>query len=272
MKVNGINSSIQSLILLLSPACGGLLLTVASLEVCFAVDVVTAIFAILLMFSLKVASLPQKTEGKAGYFDDLKEGIAYARSHPFFLDLLLFFGIFFFLIVPGAYLTPLLIARKYGSDVWILTANEVVYSGGAILGGIVVAAWGGFRNRLHTISFFSVVFGILLAIVGLPKNFYLYLIIMLFLGVCGPFINAAFNVLLQEKTDPEMHGRVFGFVQIVISTVMPVGMLVFGPLADTVKIEWLLMASGVIMAVTGVVVLFNRRLIAAGKQEKTHVE
>lgn len=265
MKVNGINSSIQSLTLLISPAVGGALLTAAPLEICFMVDVVTALVAIVLMVVLKVMPLP-KTEGpKAGYFDDLRAGFSYMRTHPFIKDLLVFFAVFFFLIVPGAYLTPLLIARNYGEEVWRLTANEVIYSGGAILGGLAIAAWGGLKNRLYTIALFSGLFGLLMAVLGFTTNFVAYLIIMLMLGVCGPFLNATFTVMLQEKTDAQMQGRMFGFVQIIISTVMPLGMLIFGPLADVVKIEWLLIITGVVMVITGVCILFNHRLREAGK-------
>lgn len=273
MKVNGINTSIQSLTLLLSPAVGGALMTLAALEICFMLDVVTAAIAITLMLMLKVMPLPKAEGPKAGYFDDFRAGFSYMRTHPFIKDLLLFFAVFFFLIVPGAYLTPLLIARNFGQEVWRLTANEVIYSGGAILGGLAIAAWGGLKNRLHTIALFSGIFGLLMAVLGVATSFTVYLIIMLFLGVCGPFLNATFTVMLQEKTDLQMQGRMFGFVQIIISTVMPLGMLIFGPLADVMKIEWLLIITGVVMAATGVLILFNRRLREAGKPlETSHPE
>ena len=47
-------------------------------------------------------------------------------------------------------------------------------------------------------------------------------------------------VLLQETVEPQMQGRVFGLVQIVSSSALPLGMAIFGPLADVVSVEWLL--------------------------------
>jgi hypothetical protein len=43
-----------------------------------------------------------------------------------------------------------------------------------------------------------------------------------------------------------------------MSTMMPLGMLVFGPLADRVSIEILLIVSGVLMAIPGAWVFFTR--------------
>jgi DHA3 family macrolide efflux protein-like MFS transporter len=51
--------------------------------------------------------------------------------------------------------------------------------------------------------------------------------------------------LLQETVEPEKQGRIFGFVGIVMAVTMPIGMLVFGPLADVVSVEAILVASGI---------------------------
>ena len=64
--------------------------------------------------------------------------------------------------------------------------------------------------------------------------------------------------LLQETVEPERQGRVFGFVGIVMALAMPIGMVVFGPLADVVPIEWLLVAAGVLTFVVA-----RRRRLAA---------
>ena len=54
-KVNGINSSVQSVIMLLSPMVSGALLSMTTIEVIFFIDVVTAAMAVLtLLFFLKV--------------------------------------------------------------------------------------------------------------------------------------------------------------------------------------------------------------------------
>lgn len=93
---------------------------------------------------------------------------------------------------------------------------------------------------------------------GLSKNFYLYLVFMFFGGIPMPFWNASTITLLQETVREDMQGRVFSVQQLIMNTIMPVGMLFFGPIADFVSIEFLLVLSSILMAIPGVWIFFNR--------------
>ena len=81
-----------------------------------------------------------------------------------------------------------------------------------------------------------------------------------------PFFNASAVTLLQELAAPEMHGRVFGVQGLIINSVMPLGMLVFGPIADVVRIETLLVISGALMALPGLWLFFNRHAVPAAPE------
>jgi DHA3 family macrolide efflux protein-like MFS transporter len=62
---------------------------------------------------------------------------------------------------------------------------------------------------------------------------------------------------------------VFGFVGIVMAVAMPLGMVVFGPLADVVSIEVLLVAAGILtFVVIGLAVWLpaGRRAVAAARR------
>lgn len=50
MKVNGVNSSISSLMMFLAPAAGGVILSISSIETAFFIDVITAIIGIGMMW------------------------------------------------------------------------------------------------------------------------------------------------------------------------------------------------------------------------------
>ena len=53
---------------------------------------------------------------------------------------------------------------------------------------------------------------------------------------------------------PEMQGRVFGLLGIVMALAMPAGMAVFGPLADVVSVEVVLIVGGVVTVLVGLVI------------------
>jgi DHA3 family macrolide efflux protein-like MFS transporter len=73
-------------------------------------------------------------------------------------------------------------------------------------------------------------------------------------------------VLLQDQVEPDFLGRVFGILTMISTSVMPLGMLLFGPLAEVVRIEWILLATGALMAILAPAVLVNRRLMDAGRK------
>jgi DHA3 family macrolide efflux protein-like MFS transporter len=226
------------------------------------VDVVTAILAVSLLLILKVpAHQKAADEQKTGYLDDLKEGLAYIRENRAIRTLFIFFAFIFFLVVPVAFLSPLMVARSFGEEVWRLTANEVVFFVGSILGGIIMTAWGGFKNRFRTIGLSCILWAILFVGLGLSNNFVVYLAFMFLAGIPMPIWNASTTTLLQEMVQPDMQGRVFGVQMLIMSTVMPIGMLIFGPIADTISIEALLVIASALMAIPGLWIFFNRQPI-----------
>ena len=67
------------------------------------------------------------------------------------------------------------------------------------------------------------------------------------IGVTSPCYNTPINVTIQEKVAPQMHGRIFSFMQISTSCALPLGMAFFGPLADYIQVQYLLAASGALV-------------------------
>ncbi len=259
IRVNSINGTLQPIIMLTTPLLAGALLSISRLEAIFFIDVVTALLAVVLLVYLRVpAHQKAAIEGKTGYLDDLKEGLAYIRQNKTIRTLFIFFAFIFFLVAPVAFLTPLLIARSYGSEVWRLTANEIVFFLGSIAGGVIMTAWGGFKNHFRTIGLGCMLWAILLVGLGIAPTFILYLVFMLLIGIPMPFFTASTTTLLQEMVEQDLQGRVFGVQQLIISTIMPLGMLVFGPIADVITIEILLILTGILMAIPGVWIFFNR--------------
>jgi DHA3 family macrolide efflux protein-like MFS transporter len=267
MRVNGISSSLQSAIMFASPILSGVLMSVWPLEWVFFLDVGTAALAIgVLAFFLKVephakASAPQTVS----YFADLKLGFRYLRDHRYLVSFFTFVAVLLLLVGPAAFLTPLQVARSFGGEVWRLTAIEVVVSVGMMVGGLTLAVWSGFRNRIHSMVFSTVIMAVCTFLLGLFSNFWVYLIPMGIFGIAMPFFNTAAAVLIQEHVEPDYLGRVFSIFTMVTTSMMPLGMLLYGPAAELVSIELLLLITGGMMAALAVAVLFDRRLLEAGK-------
>lgn len=266
-KVNATNSSIQSLVLMVSPMLSGALLTMSTIETIFFIDVITAAIAVLILLLFLHVPAHAKALGKqtVSYFDDMRKGFTYIRNHDYVKTFFLFCAIFYILAAPVAFLTPLQVTRSFGSDVWRLTAVEITFSMGMMMGGIIMASWGGFKNKVHTMVLANFVIGISTFALGLVPNFWIYLSFMVLIGIVMPIFNTPATVLLQQKVEGDFLGRVFGVLGMISSVMMPLGMLVFGPLSDFVKIEWLLIGTGLLLAAQSLFMLDSKVLIEAGK-------
>ena len=266
-RINATNSSIMSLVTIASPMVSGALLTMTNIEAIFFIDVVTAAAAVsILLLFLRVPSHAKAlAKQTTSYFADMALGLRYIRSHSFLTTFFMFSIAFFFLVSPVAFLPPLQVARNFGSDVWRLTAVEVGFSLGMLLGGIVMAAWGGFKNKARTMALSSIMMGLFTFALGVTPMFWLYLTFMGILGLSMPVFNTPLHVLLQQKVEADYLGRVFGVLGMISSVMLPMGMLVFGPVADFVKIEWLLIGTGLLIFVEGLFMMGNKTLLEAGK-------
>lgn len=266
-KVNSINGSIQSLVMLASPMLSGALLTMARIEIIFFIDVITAAIGVLTLLLLVKVTIHSKAAEKQeiSYMSDFRDGISYIKGHDYVKKFFMFSAFFFFLATPVAFLTPLQVTRSFGSDVWRLTVIEITFSVGMMIGGIIMTSWGGFKNRVHTMVFSAIAMGICTIALGIVPIFGVYLFFMTLFGVVMPMFNIPSTVLLQEKVEENFLGRVFGVYGMISSAVMPLGMIIFGPISDMIRIEWLLIGTGILIFALSLLLLRDKVLIEAGK-------
>lgn len=270
-RVNGISTTIQSIIALVAPVVSGVLVSVCPLYVVFLIDVVTAAGAILILgfFLDFTPAATESREKNTHYFTDMKLGFLYIKEHRYLVSLFMFIATFLFLITPAAMLTPLQVARTFGSDVWRLTAIEVAFSAGMILGGALISIWGGWKNRMVTILVSSGLFAICSAALGIVPTFVLYTGVMVLLGLGTPFFHTPLAVMLQEHVDDAYLGRVFSVSTMLTTSVMPMSMLIFGPLSEKIRIEILLVAASTAMLICVAAACTQKQLFEAGRAVKS---
>ncbi len=266
-RINGLYGTVQALTTLVAPIVAGALLSLVPLQYIFFIDMGTAAIAVcILLFALKVpAHAKALAKQTISYFADMAKGFRYIRGHKYLLLYFLFCTFFFFLAAPAAFLTPLQVARTFGADVWRLTAIEVTFSAGMAAGGFLMSAWKGFKNKIHTMTLSAIIFGVCTVALGLVPNFWVYLGFMVLCGFGMPLFGTPSTVMLQERVEGDFMGRVFSVQGMITTIMMPMGMVLFGPLADVIRIEWMLIATGALMLVAGGFLYWNKTLLEAGK-------
>jgi len=269
-RINGLYGTLNSVVGLVSPMVSGALMGFAPLQVIFFIDVITAVIAIcaiLFLFKLpeKEKTVEQSSSSR-GYLKDIKSGLSYTMKTPWLRGLLFICIGIWICIGPISFLTPLQTARNYGDDVWRLTVIEVAFSVGMLLGGILISIWGGFHNRIRTSAFAGLFMAIGTTVLGFTMPFPPYVGVMTFIGFTMPFFNTPAITLLQERVDPQYIGRVFSLQTMISTSLMPLSMLLFGPLADAIPIEYLLLGTGLILIVLSLLIFTNKALNRAGSR------
>ena len=267
MRFNGINATMQSIVRFAAPAAAGVILTIGTLRSTLSIDILTAVLGIGLLSCIFI-SYERKEKEEAPVLADLKTGISYAFSDKLIGRLLIIYGLFVFLCVPAGYLAGLLVSRVYGDTYGYLTLVELVGFAGMMVGGLLMSTWGGFKNRKATLLLGVDIFGIMAILMGMSTNFIFYLILMTIYGVALTTVQTAITTLLQEKTDIAMQGRVFGLLGSMYSGCMPIGMAIFGPLADVIPLQWIMIASGIALIVIAMVMRCDRQFWSVPNTEK----
>ena len=259
MRYNGINATMQSVVNFAAPAAAGAVFAVSTLRTTLMIDIVTAVLGTGLLSCLVLPKQDTSFE-KSGVLSDMKIGVRYAFSDRGIGKLLIIYGLFTFFCVPAGYLAGLLVRRIFGDTYWYLTAVEVVGFAGMMAGGVAMSTWGGFRSREKTLAAGLLAFGSFAIGMGFSKNFILYLGLMAFYGVALTMVQTAITTMLHEITDTSMQGRVFGLLGTMYAGFLPLGMAVFGPLADILPLQWIMIGSGIALILIAVITYFHQVL------------
>ena len=251
MKYNGMNATMQSVVQFVAPAVAGTVLSIATFRSTLFIDIVTAIIGIGLLSCVLLPKQEVPNEN-ISVFSEIKAGIHYSFSDKMIGKILIVYGLFILLSVPAGFMAALLVSRVYGDVYWYLTAVELVGFAGMALGGVLMGVWSGFKSRVKTFAFGLLILSIMTIGMGVSPYFILYLVMMFVYSIALTIIQTATTTIIQEKVEKSMIGRVFGLLGAMYSGFLPVGMAIFGPLADMLLLQWIMVGSGIALVLVTV--------------------
>jgi len=262
-RIQGINQMLNGGLSVVAAPLGALLLELLPLQGILAIDVITAAFAIVPLFFIKVPQ-PERIErqqndpeNKTTVLQDFKEGLQYMAAWPGLLVIALMAILINFLMTPAFSLMPLLIKNYFGGGAIELGWVESAAGIGVITGGALLGIWGGFKRRILTTFFGLFGMGIsILVMASAPPTKILWLIgAALFMGVMQPITNGPIGAIMQSTVSPDMQARVFSLLSSLASGMAPIGLIIAGPISDRVGIQawfWLGGTICILMAVIGI--------------------
>ena len=259
MKYNGLNATVQSIVQFAAPAVAGAVLSIGTFRATLFIDILTALVGIGLLSCVLLPKQEASNEN-VSVFSEIKAGVRYSFSDKLIGKILIVYGLYILLCVPAGFMAALLVSRVYGDVYWYLTAVELVGFAGMALGGVLMGVWGGFKSRIKTFALGLFVLSLMTIGMGISPYFIIYLVLMFVYSIALTMIQTATTTIIQEKADSSMQGRVFGLMGAMYSGFLPVGMAIFGPLADVMPLQWIIVGSGIALVLVTVYLQVKSKL------------
>lgn len=263
-RIQGINQMLNGGLNIISAPLGALLLEALSIHAILTIDVATALVAILPLIFIQIPQ-PGNDEdvltlknNKSSVWQDMKAGLTYVISWPGLLIIGLMTVLINFTIIPAFSLLPLLVKDFFGGTAihlsWVQSAMGIgIFSGGALLG-----LWGGFKRKILTsmTGLVGLGIGILFVAFAPPNALYLAVIGALIAGAMVSMIMGPFYAVIQSTVHLNMQARVFALMSSVGTAMVPLGLMVAGPVADQFGIQSWFLLGGILCILMAIVGLF----------------
>ena len=241
-RVAGLNQALQGMSMIATPPLGALLLTLMPIHWILGIDVLTALLAICLLFSIFIpqpSSHQSITSVSTTVWQDMRAGFTFLRKWPALLKVMCIAALLNMVLVPAFTLLPILVTQHFYGSAYQLGWMNAAYGFGIVGGGTLLGAWGGFKRRIFTSLIGLAGLGIGSFMIGIsPREAYWTAVIgMALVGIMNAFANGPFFATLQSVVPPRMQGRVFTVLMSVSISTTPIGLAVAGPLADRFGVQ-----------------------------------
>jgi MFS family permease len=252
-RANALISGTFSVSYAVGPALGGLLVAATSVNAAFVLDAATYLISAAFLYLIPLPA-PQTEEG-AGFFEELRAGLAYLAGARVPLG-----------IVIGAFLTILTVNATVPAEVFLA---KYIFDAGDAGYGLLVSVWGGGmvlgsaligvlsdRIALMPVYFLGIFVGALaLAGTGLAPNFALALGALAVAGASNGIDNVTTDTILQKRVPEAFLGRVFAVRFLTYSVGEALAYPAGGLLVDALGPRSTYLLAGAATAAAGVLIL-----------------
>ena len=240
-RLNGVSYLFTSLIQLVGPVIGAVLMAFFPLQLILWIDVITFAIALIPLLMIKIPSVRNLSEKvkTTSFKKDFKEGIITIRIIPGLLILLFLDMIINFLVAPVNVLLPLYINVTHLGTALDLAFISMFLNGGMILGGVITTLKKNWKHKNATYFIGMMIVLGLLSVLGIAPTG-VFILLWLGVGLVGfilPIINTIYMTIIQTTVPPDKMGRVSSVIQSFGNAMFPIGTIIAGPLAEAIGIR-----------------------------------
>jgi MFS transporter, DHA3 family, macrolide efflux protein len=266
-KANGLTQALLGIITIVAGPLGAVMLAILPLQVALMIDVVTASVAVLTLLAFSIPQ-PKETQNKtSSVWSDFKEGVGYVNQNAGLRNLFILLAIAVFLISPSNTLTPLLVKQLFNGGPSEIALLQFMSGVGLILGGGLQAALPQRRPMTTMLVFFALGCGAV-ALTALAPAFWFAAVGWTLYGMGFAVANAKMFAMLNTVVPNQIQGRTISLLTTMMGVVGPLGLLIAGPLGETIGVSGVFVWGG---ALSAAVCLFGLLIPAIHRLETTQI-
>ncbi len=257
-RISGLQSFSGSVVSILAPALGSLLLAFGGLTVVLVIDLASfAVAFVTLLVFIQIPDVQRDTEEKpVPFLKSCLEGICFLQKNSALLRLILFFSaINFFAKLGGDGMMSAFVLGKTGGDQNALGMVEASKSLAALAGSLLVIRMKPAARKTRVIfTSCAVTFLVGNTLMSLSDSVWFWMAADFISYVCVTILGANLSVIMRTRVPIPMQGRVFSAQDTIQNCSIPLGLFLGGILADRVFEPFMMRPS---LAQHGLSILFG---------------
>jgi MFS family permease len=228
---NTLIHSLQELLFLIGPIAAGAILHYFSFSATFAVSIAASVISACFVFPpfIKDAK-PMNAEVKVSYIKEFKEGFHYLQSSSIYISAISIIIIVNFFVFGPMFLSLPILVEELGGSALNLSFLEAGFSVGSLSATVLLLFIAFRRNRGKLVLVFLIASVLSLGIFSQIPSLIWLIPGAALIGFFSFITYIPTDVIIQEKTDPEMMGRVMSIVFLASTAFDPISQTLFSSL------------------------------------------
>ena len=235
-RANGMRDLAFNASRIVAPLAAASLLAVVDISTIMTLDLASFGVAILTLLLVVIPQPTSSAEGRQAqttFLKDVTYGFKFIWQRPSLLGLQTVFLAINLAYTMTGVLMPAMILSRTGNDEVVLGSLQSVMSIGALVGGVLISAWGGPKRKIHAVLVCQLLTPILGRVwFGLGYDLVSWLPAAFFLFFFIPISNGSTAAIWMAKTPPDVQGRVMATRRFAAQFLQPLAVLASGPLAE----------------------------------------
>ncbi len=254
-----LNSIQFNLARVIGPLLAGAALATLGMVSCFTLNGLSFLAVIAALFSLRIRHVPVVTTERV--MTQLRGGLMYVRHHHGLLALTVLAFATTFLGMPLLTLLPVFTQKVFHQGVGEYSRLMAFSGAGAVVGALIVAWLGRFRQMGTVALLVQGLFGLLIVAFALSRSIWISAALLFLAGAAMMTAFSTITSLVQLVAPNEMRGRVMSIFMVSFRGGMPLGSLAAGYLANVWSAPGTLVVNGAMLALVAVYFLVRFKVV-----------